>query len=217
MARIRPLERDGLARFGELFTIRDTDMGFTSNSMLTMARWPELLECWMALGRVVMFAPSAIPQDLKALIAHVVSRTSGCRYCTAHSANHSVGKAGIPTDKLMRAFEYESSSLFTEAERAALRVAQAGGDASDDDFLELSRHFDERQIVEIVAVASFMSFLNRWNDTLAVELEDGPRTFAERNLGSAGWEVGKHGHPGENVASTEPGRSSEPAVVERSR
>lgn len=37
-----------------------------------------------------------------------------------------------------------------------------------------------------------MSFLNRWNDTLAVELEDWPRDFAERHLAKNGWEVGKH-------------------------
>lgn len=199
MARIEPLKRDQLAHLEHLFRTRDGDMGFTSNSMLTMALWPELLEAWMALGRATMFKPSEIPQDLKALIAHVVSRTSGCRYCTAHSGNHSVNKAGIAAEKIEKAFEYERDPLFTEAERAALRVAQAGGDATDADFDELKQHFTERQIVEIVAVTGFMSFLNRWNDTLAVELEDWPREFAERHLAGTGWDIGKHAHAGEQT------------------
>lgn len=192
MARIEHLKREELAGMEHLFRTRDGDMGFTSNSMLTMALWPELLEAWMALGRATMFKPSEIPQDLKALIAHVVSRASGCRYCTAHSGNHSVNKAGIAAEKIEKAFEYERDPLFSEKERAALRVAQAGGDATDADFDALKKHFTDRQIVEIVAVAGFMSFLNRWNDTLAVELEDGPRDFAEQHLAQNGWEVGKH-------------------------
>ncbi len=192
MARIDPLDRDDLVSFERLFQAREEDMGFTSNSMLTMARWPELLEAWMNLGRETMFKPSEISQELKALVAHLVSRSSGCLYCTAHSGNHSVNKVGIAAEKIEKLFEYERDPIFSDAERAALRVAQAGGNSTDSDFEEVKKHFSERQVVEIVAVASFMSFLNRWNDTLAVELEDWPHDFAKRHLSEGGWEIGKH-------------------------
>jgi len=192
MTHIEPLEREKMVEFEGLFVTRDGDMGFTSNSMLTMAHWPELLKAWMTLGRATIFEPGEIPQDLKALIAFVVSLESGSRYCTAHSANHSVNKAGIAAEKIEKAFEYETNRLFSDAERAALRVAQLGGDTNDEDFVELKKYFTDRQSVEIVAVAGFMSFLNRWNDTLAIELEDWPRDFAQHHLASSGWEVGKH-------------------------
>ena len=59
-------------------------------------------------------------------------------------------------------------------------------------FAELRRHFDDDQIVEIVAVLALLGFLNRWNDTLATPLEVGPRNFAQCHLAAAGWKVGKH-------------------------
>lgn len=196
MARIDPLPRDQLGEFEDLFKTRDRDMGFTSNSMLTMARWPELLENWMSLTRTVMFKSSDLSQELKHLISHIVSRASGCRYCTAHTANHSAGKVNITERKIEAAFEYETSALFSEAERAALRVAQLAGAGSDhvtdDDFDRLKQYFTDRQIVEIVAVISLFGFLNRWNDTLAVELEDAPLSFAQDHLASTGWSPGKH-------------------------
>ncbi len=39
-------------------------------------------------------------------------------------------------------------------------------------------------------------FLNRWNDTLATDLEAGPRDLGERVLAVGGWTGGKHLHPG---------------------
>jgi len=57
----------------------------------------------------------------------------------------------------------------------------------------LKRHFDDGQIVEIVATIALFGYLNRWNDTMATDLEAHPAKVAERTLGEAGWEAGKHG------------------------
>ena len=35
-------------------------------------------------------------------------------------------------------------------------------------------------------------YLNRWNDTVATELEDVPGDFAERVMTPGGWEAGRH-------------------------
>jgi hypothetical protein len=43
-----------------------------------------------------------------------------------------------------------------------------------------------------VAIISLFGFLNRWNDTMATELEDVPAAFGHRVLGERGWERGKH-------------------------
>lgn len=42
----------------------------------------------------------------------------------------------------------------------------------------LSKHFSERQVIEVVAVISLFGFLNRWNDTMAITLENSPKSFA---------------------------------------
>ena len=47
--------------------------------------------------------------------------------------------------------------------------------------------------MELVGVISLFGYLNRWNDTMATELEGKPREFAEATLAGQGWAVGKHG------------------------
>ena len=47
-------------------------------------------------------------------------------------------------------------------------------------------------LVEIVAMISLFGWLNRWNDTMATDLEDEPVEFASKHLAHQGWETGKH-------------------------
>lgn len=56
----------------------------------------------------------------------------------------------------------------------------------------LSKHFSERQVIEVVAVISLFGFLNRWNDTMATTLDKSPKSFAAVQLASQGWDAGKH-------------------------
>ncbi|MDC1119273.1 hypothetical protein OAT28_01690 [Gammaproteobacteria bacterium] len=56
----------------------------------------------------------------------------------------------------------------------------------------LSKHFSERQVIEVVAVISLFGFLNRWNDTMATTLENSPKNSAAVQLASQGWDAGKH-------------------------
>ena len=87
-------------------------------------------------------------------------------------------------------------ALFSEEEKAALRVAVQEGmvpkAVEAKDMNELSRHFSEKQAVEVVAVISLFGFLNRWNDTMATTLESSPKSFAADQLASQGWVAGKH-------------------------
>ena len=54
-------------------------------------------------------------------------------------------------------------------------------------------YYDESEIVEIVATISLFGFLNRWNDTMATELEELPAAIAQETIGKTfNWEVGKH-------------------------
>lgn len=73
-------------------------------------------------------------------------------------------------------WEYESSPLFDEAERAALRFAQAAVSipnmVTDEDFETLRQFYDDEEIVEILLVICLSGFLTRWNLTMATELED---------------------------------------------
>ena len=61
-----------------------------------------------------------------------------------------------------------------------------------EDFDSLRQYFDDAEIVEIVAAISLFGYLNRWNDTMATELEDVPKKVAERVIEPSGWTAGKH-------------------------
>jgi len=48
------------------------------------------------------------------------------------------------------------------------------------------------QLGEILAVIGLFGFLNRWNDTMATDLEEVPMGFASRTLGDHWGGPGKH-------------------------
>ena len=194
MPRVEPLPRAELAEFEPGFAMVEETMGFVPNSMLTLGRAPDILRAFSGLTAAVLTG-GKVPRPLKQLVAFVSSHSAGCRYCQAHTA-HSAHTIGVPAEKLAAAFEFETSDLFDDRERAALRVARDAAFVpnvtTDEQFEELHRYFDDDEIVEIVAVISMFGWLNRWNDTMATELEGGALNFAQRELAGQGWEVGRH-------------------------
>ncbi len=184
MPRLEPLDLADVPGGESAFHAAAKLLGFPPNSMRIMARKPEMVA---ALEQFVAVAirPDKVDPGLHALVAHVVSRSAGCRYCSAHTAL--IAKRREVADaKLEAVWEYETNPLFDAAERAALRLAQSAGAVpnavSDEDFVELRRHFDDEQIVEIVGLISIYGFFNRWNDTFATELEAAALPFAEKLL-----------------------------------
>ena len=195
MNRVTPLSTDELiARAPYLRPMADAGATLPT-SFHVMAHRPRVLEQFQGFFGAIMREGDVDP-GLKQMVAHVVSRSAGCRYCQAHTGHFAHTLAGVEIAKIEAVWEFERSPLFSEAERAALRLAAAAGlapnGATDRHFEELREHFSESEIVEIVAVVSMFGFLNRFNDTLANDLEDDAIAFASDHLASAGWEIGKH-------------------------
>jgi len=46
--------------------------------------------------------------------------------------------------------------------------------------------------VEILGVIALFGFLNRWNDSMATEMEEGAIDTGKKYLAGHGWSVGKH-------------------------
>ena len=194
MPRVEPLPRESLSEYEPMFQMIESRMGFVPSSMLTMARNPALLKGFAGLAGQIL-GPGRIEPELKSLVSYVASRAAGCQYCQAHTS-HTAHRSGVDEEKIAAAFEYETSALFNDRERAALRVAQFGSlvpNATEDDhFASLREHFDDDEIVELVSVIALFGYLNRWNDTMATALEDAPRSFGQSVLGAGGWTPGKH-------------------------
>src|SRR6516162_3374782 len=193
--RLAPLPPEHTPELKEQFETFRKRMGFIPNSILIMQRRPEMVRAFTQMTAVIWSPSSSVDLKLKRLLAHITSRAAGCRYCMAHTAE-GAHRLGVDDRKLAAVWDYETSPLFTPAERAALDVAVAAGSmpnaVTDEMLMELRKHWSDEQIVEIIGVIAMFGFLNRWNDTLATPLEDIPLDFGEKHLAGQGWNAGKH-------------------------
>ena len=181
MARIPPLSIDDLAAdIRPAIEAGEAMLGFLSDDALIMARNPPLLRGVLQMVQAV-YAPGRVDPALKRLVGLMVSAAAGCQYCTAHTA-WSAERLGVDAAKLAALWEYETSDAFSAAERAALNVArsaaQAPGGVTDELYGALREHFDTAEQIEIVAVIAMFGFLNRWNATLATDIEAAPAARA---------------------------------------
>ena len=194
MPRIDAVPRQAIGDLNTVLETVESRMGFVPNSQLILAHRPEILRAFAQLGAAINGPSSTISPQLRNLVSQMASRAAGCGYCMAHTT-HTAARVGISAEKEDALWSYETSPLFSEAERAALRVAQGPPRCrtrSPTDFAELKKHYTGVQIVDIVAVISLFGFLNRFNDTMATELEASPIEAGKRFLAQQGWSVGKH-------------------------
>jgi uncharacterized peroxidase-related enzyme len=195
MPRIKPLNRQDVPELEPFLSATEKRMGFVPNSQLTMAYKPKLLQAFSQLSQAVHDPANKTSAQLRTLVAHMASKSAGCQYCVAHTGE-SAHNAKVGDSKIAGVGEFETSSLFNEAERAALRFARNAAAVpnavTDEDFSALRKHFSDEEIVELVGVIAYFGFLNRWNDTLATELESSPLNFAQCTLLTTGWAPGKH-------------------------
>ncbi len=196
MARITPLTVDELPEeLAPSVEAYNKTMGGPPNSFRTMARKPKIAAAYGALQKAIGMSLTIAP-ELRFMMFLLQSQNNGCLYCQAHSVSFLAKNGNMSEEKIAALWDYETSDLFTESERAGLRFALAVSSrpnaATDADFDALKEHFSEDQIVEMVACLSIGSFLNTWNDTMATVLEEGSATTAEANLGARGWTRGKH-------------------------
>ncbi len=193
--RMQPLPESHTPELKEQFETSRKNLGFVPNSVLIMQRKPKLVKAFAQMYAAVWDPESEVEVGFKRLIAHMASRAAGCQYCMAHTAGGALHK-GVDEAKVAAIWEYNSSPLYSAAERVALDFALAAGavpnDVTDEMFAQLRQHWSENQIVEIVGVISMFGFLNRWNDTFATPLEAEPVAVGEKFLAAHGWDAAKH-------------------------
>jgi uncharacterized peroxidase-related enzyme len=196
MALIPPLEDQDidpeLLEFVQFFK---GPLGVIPNSVRTMARRPEVARAFTNLNIAVMKCEAGVTPEFKRLIGYMTSYVSGCRYCQAHTILGSE-RFGSTEERLNEVWNFEDSSHFSDAEKAALRFARAAAmvpnEVDEQIADELRQHWDEGEIVEIMAVVALFGYLNRWNDSMGSALEDLPIKAGEEHLRATGWQVGKH-------------------------
>jgi len=221
MQSLSPLSENELKKYNFLFKTVKSNMGFVPESMKVMARIPAIMANFSMLSGVLiadskktnsftafllavknmfwslsfLHKKDRIPMHLRNLVAHVSSNASGCRYCQAHTIGEAAHN-GASKEQLEGVWDFENSTAFNEAEKAALRFGFAAGSVpnavTESHFDELKKHYSEDNILELGAIVALFGFLNRWNDTFGTPLEQTPIKNAEKYLKKSGWEIGKH-------------------------
>ena len=194
MPLIKPLSNIENKETQELVTFFNETLGFCPNSVLTMQKKPHLAQAFVNLNKAVMDNAGSISSEFKRIIAYISSNTAGCRYCQAHTIR-AAERYGGEKERLEQAWDFENSSLFSEAEKVALRftIAASSVPVSTSQELEelLQHHWNETDILEIMSVIALFGYLNRWNDVMGTSLEKEAKDSAESLLQNQ-WDIGKH-------------------------
>lgn len=192
---VKPLDGSQDSELQKLIDFYEETLGFCPNSVLTMYHRPAIAYAFIELNKAVMENKGRLSSSLKRLMAFVSSNAAGCRYCQAH-AIRAAERYGAEKEKLEHVWEYDSHPAFSDAERAALDLAVQASvipNSVDDELANrLRKHWDEGEIVEMMGVIALFGFLNRWNDSMATEIEPKAVESGEKRLGAVKWSPGKH-------------------------
>lgn len=120
-----------------------------------------------ASGRVAL--DSTLPLATQELVRLRASQINGCGYCTdMHTKD--AAEAGETAQRLHLVAAWREATVFTEAERAALelaeqgtRIADAAGGVTDEAWANASKHYDEEQLATLVTVIAIINAYNRVN------------------------------------------------------
>ncbi|MCP2169893.1 carboxymuconolactone decarboxylase family protein [Goodfellowiella coeruleoviolacea] len=112
---------------------------------------------------------TSLPLATQELVALRVSQINGCAACLDMHTKEAAA-AGESAVRLNLVAAWREATVFTEAERAALelaeegtRVADAGRGVSDEVWARAAEHYDEEQLTALVILVSFMNMVNRLN------------------------------------------------------
>ncbi|MPY33808.1 carboxymuconolactone decarboxylase family protein [Streptomyces adustus] len=110
---------------------------------------------------------STLPKALRELVQLRVGQLNGCGFCVdAHTTEAAL--AGETALRINLVAAWRHSTVFTEAERAALALTEEGtrlGDhgVSDDTWAEVRKHYDDDQIGALVCLVSLINAATRMN------------------------------------------------------
>ncbi|PBC92636.1 AhpD family alkylhydroperoxidase [Streptomyces sp. Ag82_O1-15] len=125
------------------------------------------LKYFMSAGKALKDSP--LPAATQELVALRVSQINGCAACVDMHTKEAAA-AGETSVRLNLVAVWREAMVFTEAERAALelaeegtRIADAGGGVGDEVWAHAAKHYEEDQLTALVVLVSFMNAVNRLN------------------------------------------------------
>jgi AhpD family alkylhydroperoxidase len=110
---------------------------------------------------------STLPKPVQDLVMLRASQINGCGFCVDIHAKEATVAGETPL-RLSLVAAWRHSTVFTDAERAALalteegtRIADAGHGVSDETWAEAREHYDDDQLTALVSLVALINATNR--------------------------------------------------------
>ena len=147
------------------------DRGNVPYFFRTLAHRPEIFRTATAHMQAVLNT-GTLPTRLKELVVVRTSQINGTAYCLAsHTANSL--RLGTTPEQIEALKTWRESTLFSEAEKEALHLAEAMTTDSlrysDEEMARLRRFYSEGEVVELMAAIGLFNYFNRFNNLLRME------------------------------------------------
>jgi AhpD family alkylhydroperoxidase len=114
-------------------------------------------------------AASGLPAATQELVKIRASQINGCAGCLDMHTKEAAA-AGETSLRLNLVAAWREATVFTEAERAALelaeqgtRIADASGGVTDEAWANAAKHYDEDQLAALVLLIALINAFNRMN------------------------------------------------------
>jgi AhpD family alkylhydroperoxidase len=126
----------------------------------------KLLKHFASAGKVV--TDSGLPMTTQELVKIRASQINGCGFCLDMHTKEAAA-AGETAQRLHMVAAWREAKVFTEAERAALELAEHGTRLADgtgvpDEVWEnAAKHYDEEQLLALVSLIAVINAFNRLN------------------------------------------------------
>jgi AhpD family alkylhydroperoxidase len=121
----------------------------------------------VSAGKVV--SDSTLPAATQELVKLRASQINGCGFCTDMHSKDAV-HAGESSTRLNLVAAWRETTVFTDAERAALelteqgtRIADAAGGVTDEAWANAAKHYDDDQLAALVSLIAVINAFNRMN------------------------------------------------------
>ena len=187
-------------RYGPLLELVHTLLGVVPNCDRYLEIWAPAFRTYNIMVPNFLNLPFAIfgfggaPADVVGIGMYVASRTAECPYCSAHSCTFAL-RRGASMEKMAQAL-VGGSAPFTPGELATVAVARSLAripcELSASEREALIRCFGPEKAEWIVLGMVMMGFLNKFMDTIGVELEQ-PTASEVSGVMDSGWSPGRAG------------------------
>jgi AhpD family alkylhydroperoxidase len=117
----------------------------------------------------LLLEQSPLPRATRELVMLRASQINGCGFCTDMHTKDAAA-AGETSVRLNLVAAWREAVVFSEAERAALALAEEGTrladhhqGVSDETWAQVRKHYDDDQIAALIALVALINAANRMN------------------------------------------------------